>query len=322
MVEVSIALFGWAFLAGLLTFLAPCTLPLLPAYLGFISGVSLKELDDPARANEVRKQIALNGLFFVIGFSLVFILFGSLVGVLGQGLVPYRMWFAKIGGLIVVILGLSMLRVFSISFLQGSTLALPPWLTPGKWSSSLLVGGAFAFGWTPCVGPILASILLLASTKGSALAGAALLSVFSLGLAIPFLLVSFGLSRATRYINSFFVFLQRFRAPILALVGLVLGVLANVALIGLGTLVIVPHAVGEFGSYLYEELPWLSPLLFAALLGWWGYRKPDIDVLSVIGGSFLIVLGLLLMSNSFGFVIQVGYQLFGFVGYERLLDFL
>jgi len=243
-----------AFIAGFLTFLAPCTLPLIPAYLGFISGVRPEDLQDPLLASAARKKIFLNGVLFILGFSAVFILFGTLAGFLGQSLVPFRIWLTRIGGAFVILFGLYMLGVFKIKLLQiDKRIKIPSWLTLGKPSSSLIIGGAFAFGWTPCVGPILGSILLLASTSTTALQGAFLLSIFSLGLAIPFLLIAIAFSSATKYIQ-------------------------------------------KLSKYL--------------------------SVVSIIGGIFLIILGVLLMTNNFGLLIQYGYQLFDFINYERLLDYL
>ncbi|NQV92873.1 sulfite exporter TauE/SafE family protein [Candidatus Kaiserbacteria bacterium] len=243
-----------AFVAGLLTFLAPCTLPMVPAYLGFISGVSKEDLEDETRRDEVRRKIFLNGVFFILGFSIVFILFGTLAGILGQGLTPYRIWLTRIGGVFVIIFGLFMLGAFNIPFLQANKrIKTPKWLKVGKPSSSLIIGSAFAFGWTPCVGPILGSILLLASTSGTALQGTLLLTVFSAGLAVPFLLVALGFSRATAYIDK-----------------------------------------------LSKYLKWVS----------------------IVGGVFLVILGFLLVTNNFSLLIQYGFELFGFIEYDALLDLL
>lgn len=243
-----------SFIAGILTFLAPCTLPLVPAYLGFISGVSTEDLEDPEKAKGARRKIFLNGFFFIMGFSLVFILFGTLAGVIGQGLVPYRIWLTRIGGILVILFGLFMLGVFNLSFLQvDKRIKMPKWLKVGKPTTSITIGAAFAFGWTPCVGPILGSILLLSSTSGSALQGAIMLSVFSFGLAIPFLLVALGYSHATKYINQ-----------------------------------------------ISKYLKWVS----------------------IVGGVFLVLLGILLLTNNFSLLIQYGYQIFSFINYEGLLDYL
>lgn len=192
-----------AFIAGLLTFLAPCTLPLVPGYLGFISGVSLEDLKIPEKAQRVRWKIFLNGLTFMVGFSVIFILFGALAGFLGSALAPYRLWLGRAGGVFVILFGLFMLNVFRLPFLSGEFRLPTPFLFKrGRPLNSLILGGAFAFGWTPCVGPILGSILLLASTSTSVLQGAFLLTVFSLGLAVPFLAIALGIGSAGRYLTK------------------------------------------------------------------------------------------------------------------------
>lgn len=314
-----------AFIAGLLTFLAPCTLPLVPAYLGFISGVSTKDLDmtDENAVRQARRKIILNGLFFILGFTIVFVLFGTLAGVLGQGLTPYRIWLTRIGGLLVILFGLFMLGVFRIPFLQAQhSLKMPSFLKVGKPSTSTVVGGAFAFGWTPCVGPILGSILLLASTNGSALSGAALLGIFSLGLAVPFILISIAFGSASRYINNFFGAIHRFRVAILGILGLLVGLLLNIVLISLEGIPGVGPSLSELGVTLLENAAWVLPVLSAIALGVLGYYWKSIDTLSFIGGLFLILLGVLLLTNAFTLLIQFGFQLFEFIGYEGLLDYL
>lgn len=201
--ELSLAFVISTFVAGMLTFLAPCTLPLVPAYLGFISGVDKDELANPKTAGKARLRIFLNGLAFIVGFSVVFIIFGTLAGFAGQALVPYRIWLARLGGGLIILFGLFMLGVFKLPFFQSDKrIPIPKWLTLGKPSSSVFIGGTFALGWTPCVGPILGSILLLAGTSGTALQGAFLLSIFSLGLAVPFLAMALGFSRATAFIDA------------------------------------------------------------------------------------------------------------------------
>ena len=209
MLELSLGFVLSSFFAGMLTFLAPCTLPLVPAYLGFISGVDTKDLEDKEKAPKARRKIFMNGVFFIIGFSLVFIIFGTLAGLLGQALVPYRIWLTRLGGAFIIIFGLFMLGVFNLNFLQvDRRIKTPSWLKLGKPSSSFIVGGAFAFGWTPCVGPILGSILLLATTSSTALQGAIMLAVFSLGLSIPFILVALLYSKATKYLDKISKYLK------------------------------------------------------------------------------------------------------------------
>src|SRR3989344_4449449 len=182
-----------SFLAGVLTFIAPCTLPLVPAYISFISGQSTN-----------KRKILMNGLLFIVGFSLVFILFGILFGLLGSVIVPYRIWLTRIGGIFVILFGLFMLKIINISFLnQTEKIQLSPIFKRGEPLSSFLLGSSFAFGWTPCVGPILGSILILASTTSNVWQGGLLLSVFSLGLGTPFLLIAVGIGSASEKIKSF-----------------------------------------------------------------------------------------------------------------------
>ena len=198
-----------AFIAGLLTFLAPCTLPLVPAYLGFISGVSSEDLNDPQKKKKAKAKVLLNGLSFVIGFSLVFIVFGTLAGFVGSALLPYRIWLARIGGAFIIIFGLFMLNVLKLPFLaKEAHIKVPAIFKRGKPTTSLIIGSAFGFGWTPCVGPILGSILLLASTSSTALQGAILLTVFSAGLGIPFLLIALGVGTASQKIEKYSKYLK------------------------------------------------------------------------------------------------------------------
>jgi len=210
-----------SFVAGLLTFFAPCTLPLVPGYLGFISGVSPKDLENPETAVAARKKIFKNGIFFVIGFSSIFIFFGAIFGgftiileafgivVSAKTMCVIEEWLGRIGGVVVILFGLFMLGVFKLKMLQvDRRMKMPSFLEVGKPSSSLVIGGAFAFGWTPCVGPILGTILTIAATEGSILQGALLLAVFSAGLAIPFILIAAGISHATKYINAISKYLK------------------------------------------------------------------------------------------------------------------
>lgn len=186
-------LFIPAFVAGFLTFLAPCTLPIVPGYLAFIGGVSLRDLKDSTQISQARRKILVNALFYILGFSLVFIAFGTIfggVGVLGIG--RFRPILARIGGAFILILGLYLMRVIKIPFLDAERRLVSGATTVkiGKPKSSFLFGATFALGWTPCIGPILGSILLLASTQGSILEGTALLTIFSIGLGLPFFLVA------------------------------------------------------------------------------------------------------------------------------------
>jgi cytochrome c-type biogenesis protein len=184
-----------AFLAGILTFLAPCTLPLVPAYLGFISGASAKEMQNPALRSQIRRRVFLNGLFYVLGFSIIFVGLGVIFGLGGIAFAQYQTILTRLGGVFVILFGLYLMHIFdSIPFLRvlssEKKLHFATKLKPRSPVSSFILGTTFALGWTPCVGPILGSILLLASSTATIGTGALLLSVFSLGLAIPFLLLA------------------------------------------------------------------------------------------------------------------------------------
>jgi len=220
-----------AFIAGLLTFFAPCTLPLTPGYLAFISGVSLSDLNNQPTTKAMRRRILLNGLLYVLGFSIVMVLLGSLFGLGGAYLIHYRLWLARIGGIAAVffglfMLGLSRLRPFRFMNFE-KTITLKRWLHPGQPGSAFIFGATFAFGWTPCIGPVLGSVLLLASHSSTVLSGALLLAVFSLGLGIPFMLIAATVSSATRYLGK----LQRY-LPIISTVG-------GVFLVLLGSLMVL-----------------------------------------------------------------------------------
>lgn len=230
-----------SFIAGLLTFLAPCTLPLVPGYLGFISGVSLEDFKNQEKSKQVRWKVFLNGLFFIAGFSAVLVVLGTLIGFVGAAfLAPYRFWLSRIGGFFVIIFGLFMLTVIKIPFLaRDIRLKTPVIFERGKPVNSFILGTAFAFGWTPCVGPILGSILLLASTSATAFQGAFLLLIFSLGLAMPFLAVAAAIGSASRFIVKM--------SPLLNFVS----VIGAVFLIILGTFLLTGN-MAVFVSWVYR----------------------------------------------------------------------
>jgi len=232
MLEISLIA---AFVAGLITFLAPCTLPLVPGYLGFISGVSSADLNDPEKSRKLKWKIFTNGVFFILGFSIIFILLGTLIGLLGATLAQYQVWLNRIGGLLIILFGLFMLDVIKIPFLQiEHRLKMPTFLKRGRPTSSFVLGTAFGVGWTPCVGPILGAILTLSATLEGALQGAFLLSVFSAGLAVPFLVIALGIGSAAQYIEKFSKYLRA------------ISVIGGLFLIFLGTLLLL----GKFGLLL------------------------------------------------------------------------
>ena len=185
------SLFIPAFIAGILTFLAPCTLPLLPVYLGFLGGASLSP--SQTKTSVSITKLFLNSLLYVAGllsiFLLVSIIFTHGIGLLGT----HRIWFTRLGGILVIAFGLSTLEIIRLPFLnKTSRFALPHTLKPGQPLSSFLFGAAFGFSWSPCLGPVMASILLLVSTRTTATEGMILLMVFCLGFALPFLAIALG----------------------------------------------------------------------------------------------------------------------------------
>ncbi len=180
-----------AFLAGVLMFLAPCTLPLVPGYLAFLGGVAH---DQDPRAH--RWIVFSNAFAFTLGFTLLFVALGLASGAIGAALIAHRVILSRIGGAFVVLFGLSMIGFFSFPALGINKVRLPKFITAGSRRGSFFMGLLFALGWSPCLGPILGSILVIASTSGHTLYGAYLLFVFAFGLAFPFLMLAAMLSSA------------------------------------------------------------------------------------------------------------------------------
>lgn len=245
---MDLPLFVGAFVAGVLMFLAPCTLPIIPGYLAFIAGV-------PAgQAGASRRRIFINALGFVAGFSVVFILLGLFAASLGGLLGPWRQALGQAAGAVIILFGLTMLGMFNIPLLSDERrIRIPKWLSLGHPKASFLIGVLFAVGWSPCIGPILGTILFLASASATAFKGAMLLGLFSLGLAIPFLLCAWAIGRAENWIQR-------------------------------------------------------SGALSRAL--------------SVVGGIVLVVLGVLMLTNTMGILIVWGFSIFDGLGYDTLLKYL
>lgn len=204
MIEIPLTFAFSAFLAGFLMFLAPCTLPLIPAYLAFISGVSKDELNNPSTAKRSHRQIIYNSLSYVLGFSLVFVLFGVAAGALGSEIGLWRSVLSKVGGGFIILFGIMMLGMVSIKPLTRDwRITLPSSIKPGHPLSAFVIGMIFALGWTPCVGPVLATVILLATDSATVVTGAALLAIFSLGLAVPFILTALLYARAEQTIIKY-----------------------------------------------------------------------------------------------------------------------
>jgi cytochrome c-type biogenesis protein len=196
-----------AFFAGLISFLSPCVLPLVPGYVSLISGAGVEELK--THDSKLLSRVMLQSAMFILGFSVVFITLGALSTGVGQLLARYKSTLAQVAGVVIILFGLHLTGIFRINALyadkrlHGVKGGSSPW-------GAFVIGFAFAFGWTPCVGPILAVILTFAAEQDTVWKGIGLLAIYSLGLAVPFLLTSLGIER-------FLVFYKRFQGYMHAL---------------------------------------------------------------------------------------------------------
>jgi cytochrome c-type biogenesis protein len=214
-----------AFLAGLLSFLSPCVLPLVPGYVSLISGASVEELQARDRA---RRAVMLHSLAFILGFSIVFVTAGAAATTIGQLASIYRVWLTYIAGAVIIVFGLHLIGALKIKALYMDKRMHQVKGGASVWGA-FAVGFAFAFGWTPCIGPILAGILALAASQDTVVKGMFLLAIYSLGLAVPFLLTSFGIER-------FLKFYGRFRRHLHTV-----EVVSGVLLIAIGALILTRH---------------------------------------------------------------------------------
>ena len=213
-----------AFVAGLVSFLSPCVLPLVPGYVSLISGAGVEELQ--SQETRLFRKVMLNSVAFIMGFSVVFITLGAISTEVGQLLARYKSILSQVAGVVIILFGLHLTGVFRINALYADKR-----LHNVKGSSTVfgafVIGFAFAFGWTPCVGPILAVILGFAAEQDSVAKGILLLTIYSLGLAVPFLLTSLLMER-------FLKFYSRFRTHMHAL-----EVASGALLVALGVLLLI-----------------------------------------------------------------------------------
>lgn len=193
---------GGALLAGLLSFVSPCVLPLVPPYLAWLAGVSFDELKSDSLEAERKRRIVLSALAFVLGFTTVFVALGATASAIGRTVAQYFDILAIVAGIIIVTMGLHFLGVFRIALLYREARVQVD-RKPAGLIGAYIMGLAFAFGWTPCVGPVLAAILFVAGSEGTAARGAGLLAVYSLGIGIPFLLAAFFASRFLNWVAGF-----------------------------------------------------------------------------------------------------------------------
>ncbi|MBN1596325.1 cytochrome c biogenesis protein CcdA [candidate division FCPU426 bacterium] len=221
--EISLA---GAFLAGIISFLSPCVLPLVPAYLSFLAGVTWEEMQSGEKG-KTRKRVILAAVVFVLGFSLVFTLLGASATVLGKWLAAQAFWLGRVAGALLIVLGLHLTGIWQIPFLlfekrfhvQKRRINL---------FGVFIVGMAFAFGWSPCVGPLLAGILALAGTKETVSQGILLLGVYSLGLGLPFIAAAAAVERFVYWSSRF----RRYLRIVEIAAGILLILIGGVMLFG------------------------------------------------------------------------------------------
>ncbi len=190
-----------AFAAGLLSFVSPCVLPLVPSYVTYITGLTLEELTSETDRARVRGTIILNSLLFIGGFSAVFIAFGASASLAGQLLLTYQDFLRKLGGVVIVFFGLYVMGLLKLKFLMADQ-RVHFNRRPAGYVGSFLVGVAFAAGWTPCVGPILGTILVYASTTDSMLTGVKLLASYSMGIALPLFITALAIDSFLNYFKK------------------------------------------------------------------------------------------------------------------------
>ena len=188
--------------AGILSFLSPCVLPIFPSYLSFVTGLSFGELSGSVANTRTRRAIILNSLCFILGFSVVFMSLGASFSLLGRLLFDYQQILRKVGGVLVILFGLYFAGLLKLPFLMRN-IRVELTDRPAGYLGAFIVGVTFAAGWTPCVGPILGSILLYASTARTAGTGILMLGAYSLGLAIPFFLSALALNRLLDFFDRF-----------------------------------------------------------------------------------------------------------------------
>jgi cytochrome c-type biogenesis protein len=234
-------------LAGLVSFLSPCVLPLVPPYLTYLGGTTMEQLADEEGIDpHVWRRVVLAALLFVVGFTTVFVALGAGASVLGQWIQTYKAELSKVAGVIIILFGLHFLGILRVPLLYREA-RLHHANRGASLVGAYVMGLAFAFGWTPCIGPVLATVLTLAANEGTLDAGVRLLLVYSLGLGVPFVLAAVA-------IGPFLGFMKRFRRH-LGRVEQVMGVLLIVA----GVMVLTGW-LNAFGTWLLENVPALGTI--------------------------------------------------------------
>lgn len=241
--EVSIPL---AFMGGILSFVSPCVLPLVPSYISFVTGISFEELTNNDSGTELKRVILLNSVMFILGFSTVFVvILGSSAQLFGSLFMEYQDIVRKVGGAVITLLGIHIIGIINLKILQRDKRLHFFREKPSGLLGSFFVGIGFAAGWTPCIGPILSAIFAVAATSGNPWSGTVLFIAYSAGLAIPFILTSLG-------INTFLKHFNRFKKHMR-----VVSIVSGIFLILTGLLIFF-NSFGIITGYLNSLLPNLS----------------------------------------------------------------
>ena len=236
-----------AFAGGLLSFLSPCVLPLVPPYLAFMAGTTLDQLTDDEKVNEaLARRVLVSSVFFVLGLATVFVTLGATASVLGQVLLQNKILFGQIAGVVIIILGVHFLGIVRIPFLYREA-RFDAGKSAGTYIGAYVIGLAFAFGWTPCIGPILGTILVLAGQEETIGQGVLMLAVYAAGLGLPFILAAF-------FVRPFMRWMQGFRRH-MGLVEKAMGLLLIVVGVAM-----VTGAFSAAAFWLIETFPFLATI--------------------------------------------------------------
>jgi len=211
-----------AFTAGVLTFLSPCILPLIPSFIAYIAGVSYSDLTSDQK--DVRRKTVSHTIFFIIGFSIVFILLGLTATAVGKALFAYQKFIRFAGGALIILFGIALTGIIKIAFLEKS-LHIQVRTKKASYLGSFLIGVTFAAAWTPCAGPLFGSILVIAGTEGSVIEGIKLLALYSLGIGVPFLITAMAMQTFLAYLARFkkvMIYINRTAGIILIAVGVLI----------------------------------------------------------------------------------------------------
>jgi len=230
---------GGAFIAGLLSFVSPCVLPLVPPYLFYLAGISIEEFDTSSSNPKASRRIFFSAVAFVLGFSIVFISLGASASLLGKFVQDYYDWLSKAAGILIILMGLHFLGIFKIALLYRHAQIE----VSRKPAGAFVMGLAFAFGWTPCVGPVLATILMGASAQDTVGGSVKLLGAYSAGIGLPFLF-------AALFVGPFMKFMNRFRRH-LDKVEKIIG-----ALLVLTGILFLTGSMNALAYFLLEYMPW------------------------------------------------------------------